>query len=278
MFEFLKKKIAIIGYGNMGSAIAERIKTKYSVVVFDKDINKTKNLSNTEVASDVVDLVKRTEVIILAVKPQDFDAVLDEIKNYTKDKLIISIGAGISTGYIEKILGEVKVIRAMPNIGTIVGQSTSYICKGKFAKEKDLRLSVNLFNSIGISFIFSEDLMNAATAVGGSGPGFWGYLFDRQPVNKWEEYKTNYFIPELTSAAISVGFDEKTARLTAHSVTTASISAAEALHLKPAELTKKVASKAGTTEAGLEVLEKGGSLTDAVRVAMRRAEELSKKE
>jgi pyrroline-5-carboxylate reductase len=278
MFKFLRKKIGIIGYGNLGSAIAERIKKKFRVYVFDKDTTKTSGLAGISVSRSLADLVIASDVIIIAVKPQDFDSVLNEIKDYVKDKLVISIAAGITTGYIEKVLGRARIIRAMPNIGAVVGESTSYICKGKYTGNKDLRLSVRLFNCIGHSFILPEDLMNAATAVGGSGPGFWGYLFDKQPPEEWDKYKSDYFIPELTSAAYSVGFDKKTAKLMAKSITFASLVTVNTLHITPEELSKKVASKGGTTEAGLEVLEKGGTLTDAVRAAKKRAEELSKKE
>lgn len=262
-------KVGIIGFGNMGRAIAERIKLKYQVLVFDKDASKTKALKKIEVVKELKELIKRSEVIVLAVKPQDFDFLLDEIKGQVNDKLIISIAAGITTGYIEKILGTVRVIRAMPNIGAIVGESISYVCKGNFAKEADLKLSMKFFNYIGHSFIFAEDMMNAATAVGGSGPGFWGYLFDKRQAKE--------FIPELTSAAISVGFDKQTAESTASLVAAVSKNTASALKITPIQLTEKVASKGGTTEAGLEELKKGGSLTDAVKAALKRAEELSKR-
>lgn len=278
MFKFLRNKIGIIGYGNMGSAIGERIRNKYRVSIFDKDEQKTKDARGVTVAGNIAGLVQQSDVVMLAVKPQDFDTVLNEVKSMVKDKLIISIAAGITTEYIEKTLGMARVIRAMPNIGAVVGESTSYICKGKCAGNRDLRLSVKLFDCIGHSFIFPEDLMNAATAIGGSGPGFWGYLFDKQPLEEWDKYKSDYFIPELTSAAYSVGFDKKTARLTAKSITFTSLVTVNTLHITPAELAKKVASKGGTTEAGLEVLEKGGTLTEAVKAAVKRAEELSKKE
>jgi pyrroline-5-carboxylate reductase len=277
MLRFLRKKIGIIGYGNMGSAIAECIKSRYRIFVFDKDTNKLANLSGINITRSSTDLVNKIDLVILAVKPQDFEPLLKEIKDKVNNKLIISIAAGITTKYIENILGMVRVIRVMPNIGAIVGKAVSYICKGRFSRAKDLKLSIKLFNFIGHTLILSENLMHAATAVGGSGPGFWGYLFDKKPREEWDKYKSDYFIPEFSSAAKSVGFDDKTARLTAYFVTIASISATEALHITPGELTKKVASRGGTTEAGLEVLQKGGSLTDAVKAALKRAEELSKK-
>lgn len=277
MLKFSKKKIGIIGFGNMGSAIAKRIKRKYRVYVFDKDKNKIQNFPGINIADNAKDLVNKTEIIILAVKPQDLDSVLDEIKDNVQDKLIVSIAAGITAGYIEKILGLARVIRVMPNIGVIVGKGVSFICKGNFAKENDLRLSRKLFNSVGKSFVIPEDLMNAATAVGGSGPGFWGYLFDKQPKEEWDKYKIEHFIPEFTSAGISVGLDKKMAKLTGALVTVGSYATVCALHIAPLELAKKVASKGGTTEAGLEELEKGGTLTDAVKAALKRAEELSKR-
>ena len=85
----------------------------------------------------------------------------------------------------------------MPNIGAIVGKAVSYICKGRFSRAKDLKLSIKLFNFIGHTLILSENLMHAATAVGGSGPGFWGYLFDKKPREEWDKYKSDYFIPEF---------------------------------------------------------------------------------
>jgi len=118
--------------------------------------------------------------------------------------------------------------------------------------------------------------MPAATALAGSGPGFWGYLFDKIPRREWDKYKVEHFVPELSSAAESIGFDKNIAQSTASSVTAASISTADALGLTPAELTEKVASRGGTTEAGLRELKNGRSLKDAVRAAVKRAKVLSK--
>jgi pyrroline-5-carboxylate reductase len=136
----INKKVGIIGFGNMGSAIAERIKSEYKVFVFDKDKERTTNLSGISVAENITDLLHKVDTVILAVKPQDIEALLKEIKDKVNNQLVISIAAGITTKYIEKILGMVRVIRVMPNIGVIVGKSIYYICKGEFAKEKDLKL------------------------------------------------------------------------------------------------------------------------------------------
>ena len=124
------EKVGIIGYGNMGQAIAERIKEKYAVCVFDKDKNKISALENIVAVSDLVHLVQQSEIIILAVKPQDFKSVLDEIKSSVGEKLIITIAAGISTEYIKSLLGQsVRVVRIMPNLPSQIGRGVSVISK-----------------------------------------------------------------------------------------------------------------------------------------------------
>jgi pyrroline-5-carboxylate reductase len=273
------EKIGIIGYGNMGSAIAERIKSKYKVFVFDKDKNKTGNLEGINVVNNLTGLIKQVDTVILAVKPQDFDAVLNEIKSvFDKDKLIISIAAGIPTKFIEKILGKIRVVRIMPNIGAKIGESMSCLCKGRFASRKDLDLSAKLFNKLGKTLIISEKMMDAATAISGSGPGFYFDIIESKKgdyIRNSNAVKSDFII-SLTKAAESIGFNRKDAELL--SVSTASVSEhlTERTNLTPSKLKKQVASKGGTTEAGLKVLQRGGSLIGAVKAALKRAKELSK--
>ncbi len=262
----------------MGSAIAERIKRKYRVFAFDKDKNKIQSLTGIRVTKSVIDLVNIVDVIILAVKPQDFDTMLKEIKDSVAGKLIISIAAGITNSYIEKLLGEVKIIRVMPNLPARVGQGISFLSKGRYATNKDLNLTLKLFRLLGIIFVLNEDMMNAATAVSGSGPGFWYNKVENMPRSEWREYSNKFFIPELTLAAESVKFDKRRARLIAQNTVRGSLAVVQAWQIEPTELKKQVASAGGTTEAGLEVLQKGGSLTQAVQAAVKRAEELSNKE
>jgi len=274
------KKIGIIGFGNMGSVIAERIKSKYEVTVFDKDSDKTKNFFDIKVASSNIDLVKDSNTVILAVKPQDFEVVLNEIKDYTKDKLIISIAAGVTTGYIEKFLGNVGVIRVMPNMPAKIGKATSCLCKGRFVTDADLDFSEELFKYLGHTIVLNEDMMDAATAISGSGPGYYFDAIESNP----ERYKNNPskfrddFITEFTKAAKAVGFDEHKAKFLASYTVVASDLLLKKTGMSPRELKGQIASKGGTTQAALEVLHKGGSLEEAVKAALKRAEELSKRE
>jgi len=267
--------IGIIGFGNMGSAIAEGIKKDYPVTVFDKDKSKTAKISGIGLAQNIVDTVKAADVIILAVKPQDFDT-LSEIKNHINGQLIISIVAGIATGDIKKMLGKVRVIRVMPNLPARIGKGMICIYKDKSATKEDLDFCEKLFKKLGKTLILGkEEMINYATAVSGSGPGFFYDLIQGKTEEDIKKCVTP-FITNLTASALSIGFSKPEASVLAEVTTKGSIAYLEQAHLSPEEAKKQVASKGGTTEAGLEVLHKGGSLSEAVKAALKRAQELSK--
>lgn len=276
----MKKTIGIIGFGNMGSAIAERIKDKYRILVFDKDKNKAADIAGIKVAKDIVGLAKEAEVLLLAVKPQDFDSVLDALRDTVKGKLIISIAAGITTAYIEKILGGISVVRAMPNIAVKIDQAETSLSKGKSATDADLEFTKRLFNCLGKTWIMEEEMIDAATAIAGSGPAYIYFDMEKNNYNakNLPELVKKYYIERLTEAAERVGFDFQTATELASATTASSISLSAITNQSPSELKKLVASRGGTTEAALEVLSKNGSWEEAALAAKKRAQELSKKE
>jgi len=275
-----KKRIGIIGFGNMGSAITERLKEKYEVWVFDKDKDKTERFSDINVSDNTKDLTNKADTIILSVKPQDFDAVLNEVKNHVKGKLIISIAAGITTAYIENNLLQARVVRVMPNIGARIGEAETNLCAGKSALFGDLTLARELFDHIGKTWEIPEKMMDAATAICGSGPAYIFYDMEKNhidPDRVPEEAKKKY-IHNLETAAEKVGFDHDTALKFAAATTGSSIHLVKMTGLQPRELREQVTSKGGTTEAALKVLSAGGSWADAAEAALRRAKELSKQE
>jgi pyrroline-5-carboxylate reductase len=280
MLRVLRKKIGVIGYGNMGSAIAERTKAKYRVSVFDKDKEKTKNLKGINVTENIVGLVAASRVLILAVKPQDFDAVLNEIKEYLKGKLVISIAAGITTTYIEKKLEQTRVIRVMPNICAKIGKAETSLCKGKSAKTRDLDFVKQMFNSLGKTWIMDEGMIDAATAIVGSGPAYIYYDMEKNNIDprSLSEAIRNKYIERLTEAAKRVGFDPRVASELAGSTTASSISLSAVSGIPPTELRKQITSQGGTTEAALKILIEGGSWSEAAEAAVRRAKELAEKE
>ena len=270
----MEKKVGIIGFGNMGSAIAERIKKDYSVSVFEKDAAKISAASGIKACAGIKELLDSADIVILAVKPQDFENVLNEIKPYIKDKLVISIAAGITTAYIEKSLGDARVIRVMPNLAAQIGEGVSGLCKGRFASAEDLDLARQLLNYVGLTIPFDkEEMIDAVTAVSGSGPAYFCHYIK----NKGSaDSKKDEFIQKLTQAAMSIGFDKIMAKRLSERTTEGTISVLIEKHLSCEELIKRVASKGGTTEAALNVLDKGGSLEEAVKAALMRAKELSR--
>lgn len=278
----MKKTVGIIGYGNMGSVIANCVKNDCVVLVYDSDSQKYEKCEGIEPALDLGDLLDSSQVLILAVKPQDSDSLLHKVKDKVSGKLIISIAAGISTWHIESILASARVIRAMPNLPARVSKGVTCLSKGRFASEEDLIIAEGIFAHLGRILRIEEILMNAATAISGSGPGFYFDLMlaskiDFNDPDKVEQFMRDIFIPEFTLAARKVGFAENEARLLAQSTAEGSRELLIKSSLDPAELAKQVTSKGGTTEAGIAVLHKGGSLQDAALAALERAKELSRK-
>ena len=268
--------IGIIGFGNMGSAIGQLLKVKYQIWIFDINKNKTKNLIDVNLADDALDLVSKVDTVILAVKPQDFDILLSQIKRYTNGKLIISIAAGITTGYIENQLGKTHVIRVMPNLPAKVGQGMICLCKGNFANDGDLNFAKRIFDNLGKTLLIEESLMNAVTAISGSGPGYFYHLIKGKQKEEWEDFARKEFIPALSTAAQEIGFTSEQAQLLAKVTTQGSVALLRDTELTPETLCIQVTSKGGTTDAGLKVLHTIDDLEASAKAALKRAQELSK--
>lgn len=263
----------------MGSSIAERLKKRFNLVVFDKDLNKTQSLKRISVAQNNETLVRSCDVVILAVKPQDFSDLLNEIKNFSKNKLFISIAAGISTDYIEKKLPYARVVRVMPNLGIKIGSSVTCISKGRSSSKRDLAFAKKLFSYLGVVKEIDESLMNKVTAVSGSGPGFIFYSLENRAMYplRLKRNVRMFFINELKNSAEKIGFGKREAKFLAKETVKSSFLLLKKTGLSAGELRKMVTSKGGTTEAGLKVLSEGGSFEDAIESAVKRAEELAMK-
>lgn len=256
--------IGIIGAGNMGSAIALGIKGK-KLLISDVDRKKLHILQKKDksisVARDNIDLVRRTEVIIVAVKPQDIKKVLEEIKPHLKDKLIISIAAGVTTLFIEKTLARARVIRVMPNMPSIVGKGISALTRGRFAGSKDLKVARNIFLNLGEVLEVREALMDVVTAVSGSGPAYY-FLFTYLLQKAGEANGLRRDLAARLARATFIG----AAEVVKHS------------DLSMDDFIKKVASKGGTTEAALEIFSKKdlqGIIGKAVKAALNRSKNLT---
>ncbi|MEI8350508.1 MAG: pyrroline-5-carboxylate reductase [Candidatus Omnitrophota bacterium] len=274
----MKKKaihIGIIGLGNMGSAIAARLASLYTIYAFDKDTQKTARVTGIVLAANIQELLTYSRVVFLAVKPQDFETVLPQLKGFIADKLVVSIAAGITTDYIEQALGQVRVVRAMPNIALKIGKSFTCICKGRFAQAQDLHFAQKIFASLGETLVLNEKMMDAATAVVGSGPGFFYYLTQGMSQPERREYTKDVFIPQFCRAAQHVGFGATQAKLAVKAIVKGSLSLLKASGESAPVLCCRVTSKGGTTEAGLKFFSADrNAFIPAVCAAVKRAEEL----
>ncbi len=260
-------KIGIIGGGNMGAAIYSGIKKKYKVCVAEVDKKRAQSLKRKykAVLKDIAPLVKQSDTVIVAVKPQGIDDVLEMIKeNTVKSTLVISIAAGITISYLEKKLGKkARVIRTMPNLPAQIGEGITAIAKGRLARADDVKTADNIFSCVGETVVVKEDLIDAVTAVSGSGPA---YVF--------------HFVENLMKASQALGLNKE---LSVKLVTQTFLGSAHLLAQSKEDagrLREKVTSKGGTTQAALNVLKKqkvDTAFKKALAAAKKRAKELSKK-
>jgi len=265
------ERIGIIGAGNMGSAMARgliRAGTARPELISVHDVDRDKvDVLARELgirAEEGIEQMLRPEttIIILSVKPQTIGEVLDSVAAGIRDDLlVISIAAGISTGFMLDRLGETaRVIRAMPNAAAMVGASATALCKAGAADDADIQRAVEIFSAVGRAVTVDEKLMNLVTGLSGSGPA---YVFA--------------FMEALIDAGVLLGLDRPTARaLTVQTVLgAATMATSEELHI--GILKDRITSPGGTTIAGLHVLERAGVtgiLMDAVAAATRRGDEL----
>ena len=268
---FTGKKVAIIGGGKMGGILAQGIidrkilAPKY-VTVTDVDPARLDYLSATlklQVSSNNRQAVKDADIIILAVKPQNFSDTLKEIKPLaSSSKLFISIAAGITTEFIEKSLSRrPRVLRVMPNVNAMIGEAASAVAKGHYTKKDDIRYALAILNAVGRAVEVDEKLMDAVTGLSGSGPA---YCF--------------LMIEALSDAGVQLGIPRDLAdTLAAQTMLGAARLCLESKQ-HPAQLKNMVTSPGGTTAAGLKALEEGklrSTLMAAVEAAAKRAKELS---
>jgi pyrroline-5-carboxylate reductase len=266
------KKIGIIGCGNMGEALlsglSKVLEKSVSIMVSELDASKRSAIQEKHKIIVEIDnnyLVKYSDVIILAMKPQDLENVLRQevCCGISEEKLLISIAAGITTKYIESVIGgSVPVIRAMPNMPAIIGKAVTAISAGSAAAKRDIELARKIFSTVGDVVEVDEDLMDAVTAISGSGPAYFFYI-----------------IEALAGAALKLGLDEKIAKELAIKTAIGSSELLEKLKECPGLLRKKVTSKGGTTEAAVKVFEDKGLkkiVEEAAAAACKRSKELSK--
>ena len=244
-------KIGIIGCGNMGGALlrsimARRYTNRRNILCSDRDRRKLKALRSRFgvcTSSSNSELFRKCDVIIFAIKPQDVHAVVQDAILPLEGKLLISICAGITTKSLQKYLGKVSVIRVMPNMPAQISQGISVISLGRYATARDRKLAISIFSCVGEVVEAKEKLLDAVTAISGSGPAYFFYLAEK-----------------LIDTAKELGISKDIAQRLAIKTALGSAILMEQSRETPQILRKQVSSKGGTTEAAFAVFREKGFL------------------
>ncbi|MCP4120976.1 MAG: pyrroline-5-carboxylate reductase [Bacteroidetes bacterium] len=263
--------VLIIGGGNMGKTFAQsflnaKVLRKENIHILDKDPLKIDLLSRFQLGKiygDAGAYIKDMKIIILAVKPQDTHHLYAQIKPYiSEEQIVLTIMAGVTIATIQKELGAPKVIRAMPNLPAQIGVGMTVFSASKEVPEKELRLVHELIDTTGKAIqVDDEDMLNAATAISGSGPA---YVF--------------YFMDTIIQSAINMGFTYAEASIMAEQTFLGAVYLYKRSNLSCDQWIEKVASRGGTTEAAISVFEQENvtsSIMKGVERALERSRELS---
>ncbi len=263
-------RIGILGLGKMGEALVQGIqasakKSSYSLAATTRSANTateaTKRLG-IPCYCDNQKLSKESDILILAVKPQQAKAVLQEIQgSLAESKTIISICASLTTEELREWSGgRASVIRAMPNTPALVGEGMTVLCAARGAAKESLAIAEELMACVGRVSLLDESLMDAATGLSGCGPAFI-YLV----------------IEALSEAGVKVGLSRKTSTLLAAQTLLGSAKMVLDRDVHPAQLKDEVTTPAGCTIDGLMALEEGKlrvTLIKAVLASTKRSKSL----
>lgn len=263
------KKIGIIGCGNMGEILVDaaiQIVGRRNVYCYDIDQKKIRSIIKdykVNIASSNLDLVKIVDVVIISVKPQQFNEVLLEIKDgISESKLIVSIAAGIKIKHIENFLIEkAQIVRCMPNLPLKVAFGVTAMCKNNSCSDKNYEFVKKIFSQKGIVVEVKERMIDIITAISGSGPAYVFYLSEI-----------------LQRVSNELGLPKK---IISEVVNYTILGAAEMLtkqRISAKELRLAVTSKGGTTEEAIKVFKKyklDKIFYNAVKKAYLRAKILS---
>ncbi len=264
------KTVGFLGAGNMAGALIKGLlhaKALAPSAIVASDV-KAERLTQLHTAHGIVttadnhELVRKCDVIVLSVKPQVIDKVLSAISpDVTKNKLVISVAAGVPIAVIEaRLAAGTRVVRTMPNTPAIALAGATAIAAGTNATEADLDTARAMFKAVGEVVTLDEVLLDAVTGLSGSGPAY-----------------VMLMIEALADGGVKVGLHRDTALLLAAQTVYGSAKLLLETGEHPGRLKDQVTSPGGTAIAGLHTLESGGlrrTLIDAVEAATLRAQAL----
>ena len=260
-------KLGFIGCGKMAKAIIKGVISSNSDFKItastssDLSAKKASEELNINVVCDNKFVADFADVIFIATKPNQVEIVLHEIKEIINNKkLVVSIAAGVSTAKIQNILGNIPIIRVMPNTPALVNEGISAIAKGSFANDEHLQKVKNILENVGKVISVEESQIDVVTAISGSGPAFFYQIFE-----------------DMAQAGVKLGLDYDKSLLLA--VQTALGSAKMTLNREKSlnDLITSVATKGGCTEVGINTmrdLNSSNLFNEVIEKTTRKAHEL----
>ncbi|MBS1623624.1 MAG: pyrroline-5-carboxylate reductase [Bacteroidetes bacterium] len=266
-------KVLIIGFGNMGRTyargfLASRFILPHDLYILDK-VSQHTEARSIQVPEDQIhytpgDFLTQADIIILAVKPQDFPALAKSVRPYIREhQVVLSVMAGVRIASIADSMGATKIVRSMPNLPAQVGMGMTVFTATPQMDMKELFIVQNLINTTGKSLhVEREEMLDAATAISGSGPA---YVF--------------YFMQSMIQTAVRMGFTDSEAELLVQQTFIGAVHLQSKGENTCSEWIQKVASRGGTTEAALKVFDSehtASAIHDALYAALIRAQELGK--
>jgi pyrroline-5-carboxylate reductase len=262
-------KLAIIGTGNLGIAIAEGLITTNAITTLYltkrniDPITKFEEYKGVKVTSDNRLAVQNSDILIFAVQPGQFEAILHDVKDLLNEKhVLISTITGFPISRMESIIGiDHYIIRSMPNTAISVGKSMTCICSNEKGKKR-IDLAKAIFNRLGTSISIPEEKMQAATVICASGIAFWMRL-----------------IRATTQGAIQLGFDAKEAQEMAMQTCSGAANLLIESGNHPEQEIDKVTTPRGCTIQGLNEMEHGGlssSLIKGIVASFEKINQISK--
>jgi pyrroline-5-carboxylate reductase len=254
-----------MGGALVAGILAAKIVKPGQISVSDIDGKRRASLKRSlgvRVAKENSVAVRNADVVVLCVKPQQINGVLDDLKTGLDPRtLVISVAAGVRTERIERVLGKIPVIRVMPNTPALLRAGAMAFSLGRHARIKHERMAKTLLSALGTVWKVPEVQLDAVTALSGSGPAYVFYLTEC-----------------LTAAGVSLGLPLILAEGLARQTVYGAGRMLNETSTPAAELRRRVTSPGGTTEAALQVLLKKnltGIVREALTVARRRSQELS---
>ena len=266
-----QRTIGIAGVGTMGTALVRglavgHVVPRANLLVSDLVPERARELAEhhgVRAVPNAAELAAQSDVLVLAVKPKDMAALVRSIATAVeRDGLVISLAAGVRTAFVEALLrGRGRVVRIMPNLACAVGEGASAFALGSSATASDALAVEEIFGSLGRVTKVDESLLDAVTALSGSGPGFVAAL-----VNAMIDGGVRSGLPRDVALKLALQTVKGTAELLLVD------------GLEPMDLYAMVATPKGTTEAGWALMEARGTsraISDGIVAAARRATELA---